>query len=206
MAATIARIDRGIDRSPAGRWPKPFAAPYIADRALCIYTSGTTGLPKAANVSHYRLMQWSHWFAGLMNTVPGDRMYNCLPMYHSVGGVVATGAALVGGGAVVMRERFSASPFWDDIARWDCTLFQYIGELCRYLLMRRHAQRRAASVAPCAAATGCARKSGRRSIIALRYRESWSFTRPPKATSRSTIARKPAPSAVFPRSSRIAFR
>ncbi len=61
-------------------------------------------------------------------------MYNCLPMYHSVGGVVATGAVLVGGGSVVVREGFSASRFWDDIARWDCTLFQYIGELCRYLL------------------------------------------------------------------------
>ena len=40
-------------------------------------------MPKAANVSHSRLMQWSFWFAGLMNTGPDDRMYNCLPMYHS---------------------------------------------------------------------------------------------------------------------------
>jgi fatty-acyl-CoA synthase len=41
---------------------------------------------------------------------------------------------LVSGGAVVIREKFSASQFWDDIVRWDCTLFEYIGELCRYLL------------------------------------------------------------------------
>ena len=81
----------------------------IADRALTIYTSGTTGLPKAANVSHRRLMQWSFWFAGLMNTRPDDRMYDCLPMYHSVGGVVATGAVLVRGGSVVIREKFSAT-------------------------------------------------------------------------------------------------
>jgi fatty-acyl-CoA synthase len=108
--------------------------PTLTDRALYIYTSGTTGLPKAASVSHDRLMQWTHWFAGLIDTRPDDRMYNCLPMYHSVGGVVATGAVLVGGGSVVIRERFSARRFWDDIARWDCTLFQYIGELCRYLV------------------------------------------------------------------------
>ena len=108
--------------------------PSLDDRALLIYTSGTTGLPKAANVSHLRVMQWSHWFAGLMNTQPGDRMYNCLPLYHSVGGVVATGATLVGGGAVVLRERFSASEFWKDVVTERCTLFQYIGELCRYLL------------------------------------------------------------------------
>jgi fatty-acyl-CoA synthase len=108
--------------------------PTLDERALCIYTSGTTGLPKAANVSHFRLMQWSHWFAGLIDVQPGDRMYNCLPMYHSVGGVVATGATLVGGGAVVLRERFSASGFWSDVVAERCTLFQYIGELCRYLL------------------------------------------------------------------------
>jgi fatty-acyl-CoA synthase len=109
-------------------------APSLEDRALFIYTSGTTGLPKAANVSHFRLMQWSHWFAGLIDVQPADRMYDCLPLYHSVGGVVATGATLVGGGAVVLRERFSASGFWKDVVAERCTLFQYIGELCRYLL------------------------------------------------------------------------
>ncbi len=39
-----------------------------------------------------------------------------------------------GAAAVVLRERFSAREFWDDVVRWDCTLFQYIGELCRYLV------------------------------------------------------------------------
>jgi fatty-acyl-CoA synthase len=109
-------------------------APDLRERALCIYTSGTTGLPKAANVSHYRLLQWSHWFAGLMDITPSDRMYDCLPLYHSVGGVVATCATLVGGGSVVLRRRFSASTFWADVVDERCTLFQYIGELCRYLL------------------------------------------------------------------------
>ncbi len=106
--------------------------------ALYIYTSGTTGLPKAAKVSHYRIMQWSHWFAGLMDSGPNDRMYDCLPLYHSVGGVVATGATLVGGGAVVIRAKFSASDFWRDVRDEHCTLFQYIGELCRYLTNAPH--------------------------------------------------------------------
>ena len=109
----------------------PTVAP--ADRALLIYTSGTTGLPKAANVSHHRVMSWAGWFAGLMDVQPTDRLYDCLPLCHSAGGVAAVGAALFGGASVVIGEKFSASRFWDDIARWDCTLVQYIGELCRYL-------------------------------------------------------------------------
>jgi fatty-acyl-CoA synthase len=110
------------------------AAPAIDATALYIYTSGTTGLPKAAKVSHYRLMQWSLWFAGMMDTRASDRMFNCLPLYHSIGGVVATFATLVSGGAVVIRRRFSASDFWRDVRDERCTLFQYIGELCRYLV------------------------------------------------------------------------
>jgi len=104
------------------------------DRALYIYTSGTTGLPKAANINHYRLMLACRGFSAIMNTKASDRIYDCLPMYHTVGGVVATGAVLVNGGSVVIRDKFSAHEFWDDIVRWDCTLFQYIGELCRYLI------------------------------------------------------------------------
>jgi len=114
--------------------------PTIEDRALYIYTSGTTGLPKAANISHARVMQWGHWFAGMMGAQSTDRMYNCLPMYHSVGGVQVPGAILVAGGTLILREKFSASQFWSDIVRWDCTVFQYIGELCRYLLHAPHSE------------------------------------------------------------------
>jgi len=129
------RIDSDIMRLSDEMLSRDEVQPLtIEDRALYIYTSGTTGLPKAASVSHARVMQWSHWFAGMMDAQPTDRMYNCLPMYHSVGGVQAIGAALVGGGSVVLRERFSTRHFWSDIIRWECTTFQYIGELCRYLL------------------------------------------------------------------------
>jgi fatty-acyl-CoA synthase len=123
----------GESLTAAEREPPPIDA-----TALYIYTSGTTGLPKAAKVSHYRLMQWSHWFAGMLDTMPHDRMFNCLPLYHSVGGVVATFATLVNGGAVVIRPRFSASDFWRDVRDERCTLFQYIGELCRYLVNTPH--------------------------------------------------------------------
>ena len=111
-----------------------FPSVSVNDRALLIYTSGTTGLPKAAYVSHRRVLNWALWFKGFLGNTEADRMYDCLPLYHSVGGVVAVAATLVAGGSTVIAEKFSARRFWEDIRRWECTQFQYIGELCRYLL------------------------------------------------------------------------
>ena len=132
---THARVDDAALRlSPA---PLDLPAERISaltDLALYIYTSGTTGLPKAARISHRRVAEWSQWFAGLIDTQPSDRMFNCLPMFHSVGGVVAIGAMLAGGGSVLIRRGFSARSFWDDVATHRCTVFQYIGELCRHIL------------------------------------------------------------------------
>jgi fatty-acyl-CoA synthase len=121
-----------LDASPLSASEGP--ALTIEDKALFIYTSGTTGMPKAANINHFRLMLASHAFAGIMDARPHDRMYDCLPMYHTSGGVCATGAMLAVGGTVFIREKFSAREFWDDVTRERCSLFMYIGELCRYLV------------------------------------------------------------------------
>jgi fatty-acyl-CoA synthase len=130
MQGTVAaKTFSNIDVKVAADSRKPSAT----DVALLIYTSGTTGMPKATKVTHGRLMEWSFWFAGMLNIQSDDRLYDCLPMYHSTGGVVAVGAMLARGAAVVIRERFSASSFWDDIIDERCTIFMYIGELCRYL-------------------------------------------------------------------------
>ncbi len=131
----VARVDLAEARPLSAAMTAMRQPAGLQDLALLIYTSGTTGMPKAAKVTHARVMEWGLWFAGMMGATPDDRLYNCLPMYHSTGGVVAIGAMLVSGATVVIRERFSASRFWDDIVRYECTIFQYIGELCRYLLL-----------------------------------------------------------------------
>ena len=126
-----AALDR-LDGSPLT--PAERGVVSINDRALLIYTSGTTGLPKAASISHRRILNWGGWFAGLTGASPEDRLFDCLPLFHSVGGIVAPCSMLSAGASVVLSEKFSVGNFWHDIVRWDCTLFQYIGELCRYLL------------------------------------------------------------------------
>jgi fatty-acyl-CoA synthase len=128
------RLDSMIETVPGEALQVSERRPLdINDRALYVYTSGTTGMPKAANINHYRVMLASCAFAGVMDTKASDRLYDCLPMYHTAGGIVSTGSLLMNGGSVVIREKFSAREFWDDIVRFDCTMFQYIGELCRYL-------------------------------------------------------------------------
>ena len=104
------------------------------DRAFFIYTSGTTGLPKAANFSHMRMLFMMTGFVGALRPKSSDRIYDPLPLYHSTGGVCAVGLAFMSGGALIIKRKFSVHEFWADIHRHGATMFQYVGELCRYLL------------------------------------------------------------------------
>jgi len=106
----------------------------LDDRCVYVYTSGTTGLPKAANINHYRVSAMALGFSSVMEAKASDRLYDCLPMYHSNGGILATLGVLIRGGSVVIRDKLSVREFWTDIIKHDCTLFFYIGEVCRYLL------------------------------------------------------------------------
>jgi fatty-acyl-CoA synthase len=134
------RADRDLDQALKGvssLRPTRETARYgltAKDTALFIYTSGTTGLPKAAKVTHARVETYMRGFAGSTGSGPLDRIYCCLPLYHATGGLCAVGAALLNGGTLVLKKKFSASQFWDDIADNRCTMFVYIGELCRYLV------------------------------------------------------------------------
>ena len=114
---------------------EPVALPMPARgaTALLVFTSGTSGLPKASLVTHARVLEWALWFAGMLDLTPEDRVYDCLPLYHSTGGIVAVGACLVRGASVLIAPGFSASRFWDDVTADEATVFFYIGELCRYL-------------------------------------------------------------------------
>ena len=106
----------------------------LKDRAFFIYTSGTTGMPKAANFSHMRMLFMMSGFVGALRPNEHDRIYDPLPLYHSTGGVCAVGLAFFAGGALILKRKFSVHEFWDDIHKYDATMFEYIGELCRYLL------------------------------------------------------------------------
>jgi fatty-acyl-CoA synthase len=106
----------------------------LRTRAFFIYTSGTTGLPKAANFSHMRMLFMMSGFVGALRPRATDRIYDPLPLYHSTGGVCAVGLAFFSGGALILKRKFSVHEFWTDVHRHGATMFEYVGELCRYLL------------------------------------------------------------------------
>lgn len=104
------------------------------DRLLYIYTSGTTGLPKAAVITHSRYTFLAGAIAYLAWFRNDDIFYTPLPLYHTAGGAMSVGQALLYGNTVVIRKKFSASAYFPDICKYNCTITQYIGEMCRYLL------------------------------------------------------------------------
>jgi acyl-CoA synthetase (AMP-forming)/AMP-acid ligase II len=105
-----------------------------SDMALLIYTSGTTGMPKAARVNHFSIMLRSLAFKYSMHLSMYDRLYCALPLYHTSGGNLAVGMMIFSGATLCISRRFSTTKFWDEVREYNCTVIQYIGEMCRYLL------------------------------------------------------------------------
>lgn len=101
---------------------------------LLIFTSGTTGLPKAARYSHMRWMSSGDVMEVTLGVTADDVFYCCLPLYHGAAATSVTSTALKAGSSIVVRRKFSTREFWSDVRRNDITIFQYIGEICRYLL------------------------------------------------------------------------
>jgi acyl-CoA synthetase (AMP-forming)/AMP-acid ligase II len=74
------------------------------DALLFIFTSGTTGLPKAAKISHTKFYISGLPLIYLGYLALGVRMYCCLPLYHSAGGMVGVSACIQTGATMVIRS------------------------------------------------------------------------------------------------------
>jgi carnitine-CoA ligase len=95
------------------------ALPDPQDAACVIYTSGTTGPAKGV------VLSWAQ-FAATIGRIPrswlsgDDAVFGYNPMFHVTGRTPLLAMADVGG-RVVLKEKFSASTFLDNVRRHRCT-------------------------------------------------------------------------------------
>lgn len=136
-------LPRGVDAhfaarlhsAPASTFPREMRAGIEAQATtLLIFTSGTTGLPKAARYSHMRWMSSGDVMQVTLPATYEDVFYCCLPLYHGAAATSVTSTALRAGASIVVRRKFSVREFWKDVRQHHISVFQYIGEICRYLL------------------------------------------------------------------------
>ncbi|MCX7180752.1 MAG: AMP-binding protein, partial [Proteobacteria bacterium] len=119
-------VSRGEDYTPATvRWNDPVGI---------MFTSGTTGPSKGAVLPQNYAIHMAEIVSEIAGYGPGDCLYNALPLFHGNAKLLSTLPALYSGATMVLAERFSANRFWEDIARYRCTEFNYIGSILAILL------------------------------------------------------------------------
>ncbi|KAM3171271.1 hypothetical protein ACTXT7_016957 [Hymenolepis weldensis] len=132
---TYAKLSDVVSSSSSAP-PPVMKEPRITDTLIFVFTSGTTGLPKAAIITFSRYIFMSSAIRYLCRIRCDDVLYIPLPIYHTAGGIVGVGQMLCCGVKIALRTRFSASNFWSDCIKFDCTVIQYVGETLRYLLLQ----------------------------------------------------------------------
>ena len=107
----------------------------LYDNHVFIFTSGTTGLPKAAYFPHHRIVVSGIMMGQIMGRLTSeDTFYLSTPLFHSNSIAVGVSSVFATGGTLALARKFSVSRFWDEIRKYNATAFNYIGELCRYLM------------------------------------------------------------------------
>ncbi len=113
-----------------------FEAPEIlwSDPYVIMFTSGTTGPSKGAVMPHNYAISMAETVCASASLTESDCLYNALPLFHGNAQVLSTMPALISGARMVLAARFSASRIWDEIRKYGCTEFNYIGGIIPILM------------------------------------------------------------------------
>ncbi len=118
----------GAERRPALAEVSP------DDMAAIIYTSGTTDRPKGVMLKHSAFAFAPSNRARALGWTADDRVLVVMPLFHVNALCHMTLAMLSVGGGVVLKERFSASRFWQDVKRHGVTTSSIMQTIPRILL------------------------------------------------------------------------
>lgn len=111
--------------------PELAGLPAVAetDPFTILYSSGTTGRPKGALASHRAYVLAGRDMSEGLEMTPADRFYLFLPLYHANPQYYGVASTVTAGASLALARRFSASGFWKDVARYEPTLFTYVGSV-----------------------------------------------------------------------------
>jgi len=114
--------------------PLPTSDPDPSAPLFLLFTSGSTSAPKAVVCTTGRLAATGARAAAGYGVTRDDVCYCCMPLFHGNALMACWAPALCTGATVVLRRRFSASGFLDDVRRYGCTYFTYVGRTIAYIL------------------------------------------------------------------------
>jgi crotonobetaine/carnitine-CoA ligase len=107
-----------------------------------IYTSGTTGRPKGAMISHFNYLNTGEiWVKDIIAYREDDIFFTTLPLFHANAQMFTTMGSLTSGRPFVLRERFSASRFFDEIREYEASIFNYIGGMLTILMKQPESEK-----------------------------------------------------------------
>jgi long-chain acyl-CoA synthetase len=121
--------------------PAPTDEPGPADVAELMYTSGTTGRPKGVALSHGNVIAASRAKTEVIPVHPGERALCVLPLFHSGGLNDLAFPCIYKGATIVLRQRFSASEFWECVERYKVNAFYIVPTMWNILLRAPEAAR-----------------------------------------------------------------
>jgi crotonobetaine/carnitine-CoA ligase len=135
---TLVLTDGGNGSSDFNAWraaiPYSGPMPLARDIACIMYTSGTTGPAKGVLMPHAHCFLMGLGTIDNLRITPNDRYYVVLPLFHANGLLLQVGATLIAGGSAVLRERFSASAWLQDIRRFNATVTNMLGVVAAFVV------------------------------------------------------------------------
>ncbi|MGW0595276.1 AMP-binding protein [Streptosporangium sp. NPDC002607] len=104
--------------------------------AMMLFTSGTTGPSKACVLSNRYLVRQGELHAENLRLTAEDVLYCPFPLFHIDAATLTVVAALSVGAVAAIGAGFSASGFWDEVRRFDATVFNFMGATLTILWKR----------------------------------------------------------------------